>query len=82
MYQLQIWRAGRFQQVALSTARCTVISKGVTASRIKGGQFSRCGYRLSAAHIRYVTTSTGKDTHVRSPRTGALAGFKSVRTHH
>eukprot|EP00959_Pyramimonas_sp_CCMP1952_P173552 3626517-Pyramimonas_sp.AAC.1 len=52
--QLQNWRAGGLQNVALDLApRTFVLNKSASVSRMEGEWFSTCGSRLSATHIRF-----------------------------
>eukprot|EP00959_Pyramimonas_sp_CCMP1952_P448252 9386214-Pyramimonas_sp.AAC.1 len=43
-------KANRFQHVALASTRRTFVLQIRRASRIEGGSFSKCGYRLNATH--------------------------------
>eukprot|EP00959_Pyramimonas_sp_CCMP1952_P203104 4247452-Pyramimonas_sp.AAC.1 len=80
MREIHGWRASRFQKVVLASALRTIVFQTSRASRIEGGSFSKCGSRLSAAHIRL----SGRDIYVDSRRSSLrnwiLERFRTVKT--
>ena len=50
--QVQGWRVVGFQNVTLALAPRTFVLKFPTVTGMEGGSLSKCGSRLSAAHIR------------------------------